>query len=114
MVFPAAVLVPVLWSAGTAAVTGIASYFMFHNKNAPVSESAPKIDTRGEIHNNVHLAVKENNSQNETLVLLMSALVIIKIIEVVIYAINTVKNNMKKKYIKKYEQRERPAAAMNV
>lgn len=104
MVLPAAFLVPALWSAGSAAVTGIASYFIFHT---PASGSGTK--TTGEIQNNVHLAVQENNNQNATLVLLVATLVAIKIFEVTIYMINTTRRNMKKKYIKRYEPAERPA-----
>lgn len=101
---------PALWSAGSAVATGIASYFLFRSPDKS-GESESKIDSRGEIQNNVHLAVQENNQQNETLVSLLVILVSIKIFEVIMYTLNTIKKNMKKKYIKQYEQRERPAVA---
>lgn len=94
MVIPLAVLIPVAASAGTALFTGIVTYFAFK----PRENTEPAVNSKGEIYNNVQLAVEENNNQNNSLVLMVGILVLLKIIEVTIYAINSYKKSLKKKY----------------
>lgn len=86
-------LVPLLAVAGTALVTGVASYFAFKPRN-----NIEPVNSKGEIYNNVQLAVEENNNQNNTLVLLVAILVLIKIIELIIFSIRSIKRSIKKKY----------------
>lgn len=98
MVLPLAVLIPVAASAGTALFTGIVSYFAFK----PKENMEPAVNSKGEIYNNVQLAVEENNNQNNTLVLLVGILVLLKFTEVIIFTISSYKKSLKKKYNLKY------------
>lgn len=62
------------WGAGSLLTGAFAYYF-----TRPASSyHEPKIDTKGEIYKNGHLAMKENNNQNNTLVLLVAILVCFK------------------------------------
>lgn len=88
------VVVALIAVAATALVTGVASYYAFK----PRDNSEPAVNSKGEIYNNVQLAVEENNNQNNTLVLLVAILVFIKIIELIIFSIRAYKRSIKKKY----------------
>lgn len=100
MVLPVFV-VPLIAGLGAGSVlTGAFAYWF----TKPANYHEPKIDTKGEIYNNVHLAVKENNNQNNTLVLLVAILVCFKFFELIVYTINIVKKRMKKKYEAKFQQ----------
>lgn len=97
MVLPA-LIVPALIASGTAVVTGFATYFAFKPSG---KSSADTVDSKGEIQNNNTIEIelgKENNIQNNALMLLVAILTLIKIIEVVVYAVNAFKRSMKKKY----------------
>lgn len=102
MVLPAFVVPVLLAGGGGSLVTGVITYF-FARGSGTTEHEVNKTDSRGEIYNNVHLAVKENNNQNNALVVLLTMLVVIKVIEVIIYTISTIKKNLKKKYESKYE-----------
>lgn len=91
-----AVAIPYVAAVGSAVITGIASYFTFGRKSSSNENAAPT--TTGEINNNVQLAVEENNNQNNVLVILITFLLLIKLTEVIIYAINSYKRTMKKRY----------------
>lgn len=94
-------VVPLIAGLGAGSVlTGAFAYYFTRSGNSVHD----KIDTKGEIYNNVHLAVKENNNQNNTLVLLVAILVCFKFFELMVYIINIVKKRMKKKYEAKYQQ----------
>lgn len=98
MALAAPALGPILWSTGTAIVTGIASYFYFKPDNShPVSHS-DHTDSKGEIFNNVQLAVEENNNQNGLLVSLVSILVFFKVIEVMLCMCRAYQKSIKRKY----------------
>lgn len=94
MVLPA-LIVPAAIAVGSSVITGIASYFAFKSKE---SQSQDNTTTKGEIYNNVHLAVQENNNQNNMLVSLVAILVLLKIVEVIIYTVNSYKRTLKRKY----------------
>lgn len=79
----------------SAIITGLATYFAVKQ---PSNVDESKLDSRGEIYNNVHLAVQENNNQNNTLVLLLAILVLIKFIEIVIYCVNVLRRGIKRRY----------------
>lgn len=93
-----ALVVPALIATGTAIVTGLATYFAFRPSEKSSSDT---VDSKGEIQNNNTIEIelgKVNVNQNNMLVLLVGILTAIKIIEVIIYAINTWKKSLKKKY----------------
>lgn len=94
MVEPITIGIGVTAAVGSAVVTAIITYFA--TKPGNIDES--KVDSKGEIYNNVHLAVQENNNQNNTLVLLVGILVLMKLFEIIIYVFNTLRRGLKKKY----------------
>lgn len=92
-------LIPIAAGVGSSLLTGLTSYFVFR------SHPGPHIaETKGEMSNNVHLAIQENNNQNNTLTLLVLILVCIKLLEVTIFTVNSLKKSFKKKYASKYAQ----------
>lgn len=92
-----AFFVPMLIASGSAVVTGIASYFVFRPSQQAGSDSN-NTDAKGEIFNNVHLAVKENNDQNSLLALLIASLVLLKLTELIIYAFKSYQRSLKRRY----------------
>lgn len=94
--------VPIAVGLGSSLITGIATYFMMRPTS---SEPGSKVDSRGEIYNNVHLAVKENNIQNSMLVLLVALLVFIKFFEITVFAISKFRRSLKRKYQLRFQAR---------
>lgn len=97
MVLPA-LLIPIAAAGGASLITGIASYFAFRSS---AKDNHDEITTKGEIYNNVELAVQENNTQNNALVMLVGVLVLIKFIEVTMFCVNAYKRSIKRKYMLK-------------
>lgn len=98
MVLPA-LAIPIMVGVGSSLVTGIATYYMTR-PNQPGHVT----DSKGEIYNNVHLAVKENNTQNSMLVLLISILVFIKFFEMTVFMVNKIRRRYRKRYQLRFEQ----------
>lgn len=92
-----ALLIPLVAAGGATLLTGIASYFAFRPATKD-NHDQDAITAKGQIYNNVELAVQENNNQNSALVLLVGILVAIKCIEVSIFCISAYKRSIKKKY----------------
>lgn len=80
----------------SAIVTGITSYFVFKPTDGNSHNS--KVNSEGEIYNNVQVAFEQNNAQNGLLVLLVAMLALMKAIEFILYIINAHKRSLKKRY----------------
>lgn len=107
MAFLAPFLPAILWSGGSAIVTGVASYFYFRS-NGRSATNSDNTDTKGEIYNNVHLAVQENNQQNGLMVSLVAFLLILRLMEFVIYSFKSYHRAVKKRYIQREITRQTP------
>lgn len=107
MAFIAPFLPAILWSGGSAIVTGVASYFYFR-PNSGGTASGDHTDTKGEIYNNVHLAVQENNQQNSLLLSLVAFLVVLRVIEFTIYSVKSYHRAIKKRYNQREIVRQAP------
>lgn len=87
--------IPIAVAVGSSIVTGVASYFWFKKGDDIHSEN---IDSRGEINNNIKLAI-ENNTQNNMLVSLVAILVLLKVCELIIYIFKAHQRSVKRKYM---------------
>lgn len=94
MVLPLAIVYPVAAAVGSSLVTAIGYYFY----SSKTSTADPVVHSQGQINNTVELSMKENNNQNNTLVLMVGVLVFIRLIEVSIYAIKSYKRSLKRRY----------------
>lgn len=97
------VAIPYLIAGGSAVVSSIATYFLFGRSSAASSAKPAEITTQGEIYNNVRV---EEDGQNNTIILLISALLMIKIVEVCIYTKNALNRSLKKRIEAKQELTE--------
>lgn len=97
MVFPA-ILIPVLASAGTALVTGLATYFAFR----PAAIEPTVNTSKGDIDNSVKVNIEEHHRMTangvNVNVILVSIILIIKLIELTLYTIRACRRSLKKSY----------------
>lgn len=88
-----AFFLPLAIAGGSSLVTGIATYFAFR------PSAAPSTDSKGEIANNVQLAVEENGGSNNIVIFFIASILLLKFIEVIIFAVRSYQKSIKKRYM---------------
>lgn len=96
--------IPIAVGVGSSILTGIATFLAFKQKGSE-SVNSGNTDSKGEISNNIQLAL-ENNSQNNMLVLLVAILVLLKFIELIVFAYKAHRRSIKKGFLNGVNQHQ--------